>query len=384
MKTGAHLVPRVFMMIRPGTSDGGKGFTLVELLTVIAVLGVLMAVMVPSVRLARELSLEADCQSNLRQLGIILRTYSGDHDGVFPNPLYLYHSERSFTAEPGPLQKYAECCRWHDPRIGLDSDLMQEQPGLRGSLVPYIGDPGLLLCKVGERANTLHGCINACGAVDYCFHDANIPFEAQYTYTMNGFLGMEIKTWKKIPPFDEQVIKNTTRTSPVYRMTQVTRSPAQVFAFGEENSWRVAIVRLPDPNPWPPPPDRKGTPPPRGGGGGGGGTPGPVRHIPNAGTIRLPALCIDSTASIPTTPDSKDLKARHDNFATYHRPPGGDDDAGHSYAVMLDGHTMKITVADQVRSSIGSEGVPSQYGTGGNLALAWPIDIPPPGGWDKQ
>lgn len=387
MKTVAILVPSVFTkvdsVLSPRKPDGRKGFTLIELLTVMAVLGVLMAVMIPAVRIARELALEADCQSNLRQMGIILHTYTSDHDGGFPNPLYLYHSEQSFTTEPGPLQKYVECCRWHDPRIGLDSALMQEQPALRGSLVPYIHDPELLLCKVGKRANTLKGCVNPC-ALTYCIHDLNTPFEAQYTYTMNGFLATEIKTWKKIPPFDEEVIKNTTRKSYVYTSTQVTRNPAQVFAFGEENSWRVAIERLADPNPWPSPPPKKGGRGGRGGRGIGGGSTGPERHMPNSGTIRLPALCLASTGSILTTADSKDLRARHDVFATYHRPPRGDYDAGHSYAVMLDGHTLKITVGDQVRSSIGSEGVPSQYGTGGNLALAWPIDIPPPGGWDKQ
>ncbi len=382
MKTTLNLFPSVLVRVRPGKADGSKAFTLIELLTVMAILGVLMAVMVPSVRYARELALETDCQSNLRQMGIILQSYTSDNDGRFPNPLYLYHSKQSFTTEPGPLQKYVECCRWHDPRIGINSPLMQEQPALRGSLVPYVRDPELLLCKVGKRANTLKGCVNPC-TLTYCVHDPNTPFEAQYTYTMNGFLATEIKTWKKIPPFDETVIKNTTRKSNVYTMTQLTRSPAQVFAFGEENSWRVSIERLVDPNPWPPPPGGGGR---RGGGRRviGGGPPGPERHACKSGVIRLPALCIRSSGSLLRTADSKDLRTSGDNFATYHRPPRGDYDAGHSYAVMLDGHTLKITVADQVRSSIGSEGVPSQYGTGGNLALAWPIDIPPPGGWDKQ
>ena len=79
---------------------------------------------------------------------------------------------------------------------------------------------------------------------------------------------------------------------------------------------------------------------------------------------------------------------RHDHidaFATYHRPHKDDLNTGHSYTVMLDGHVRKVTVADQLRRSrqVPSLG-PSQLGPGGNLALAWPSDIPPPGGWDNQ
>ncbi|MFC1765618.1 type II secretion system protein [Planctomycetota bacterium] len=351
-----------------------KAFTLIELLVVITVIAALMAITIPVLNRARQAGLETACKSNLRQMGIILQNYTGDNDGCFPNPLYIYHSERSFTVT-GPYSKYLECCRWHDPRIGLNSNLMQRQPELRGSLLPYISNSKLLLCKVGKRANQLNGCINPC-QLPYCYHTPNMPFEVQYTYSMNGFLGTEIVTWKKIPPFDENVRKRTTRTTPVYKMTQVSRTPAQVFAFGEENSWRVTIKRLEDPNPWPPPKKR-----PKGGS---GGSILLEKHGPNRGAIRLPALCLSSGGRLLTTVDSKDLLARDDNFATYHRPPNGDYDTGHSYAVMLDGHITKITVADQVRSSIGSIGVPSQYGAGGNLALAWPIDIPPPGGWGKQ
>ena len=384
MKNGKILIPgsRVLSARIMGSrnSSCSRAFTLIELLTVMAIISIVMAISVTCLRYAREMGLETDCQSNLRQMGIILQNYTVDNDGRFPNPLYLYHSERSFTTEPGPYRQYLECCRWHDPRIGLGSSLMREQPGLKGSLVPYINNPKLLLCKVGKRANETKGCINPC-ALSYCYHDPNLPLEVQYTYSMNGFLGAEIKTWKKIPPYDETVIKRTTRVNPVYKTTQVTRNPAQVFAFGEENSWSVTIKRLPDPNPWPSLPKIRPLRPIRRGGG--GFSAHPEIHSPNAGTIRLPALCI-AGGNVLTAFDSKDLTVRSDVFATYHRPPKGDYDAGHSYAVMLDGHTTKITVADQVRSSVGSVGEPSQYGTGGNLALAWPLDIAPPGGWDKQ
>lgn len=58
-----------------------RAFTLVELLVVIGVIAVLMAVIFPVMALVRERGNETVCQSNLRQMAVILKTYCSDHDG---------------------------------------------------------------------------------------------------------------------------------------------------------------------------------------------------------------------------------------------------------------------------------------------------------------
>jgi len=56
------------------------GFTLIELLVVIAVIAVLMAVLVPSLRAARERARRTVCAANLQQIGRGIMAYGIDHD----------------------------------------------------------------------------------------------------------------------------------------------------------------------------------------------------------------------------------------------------------------------------------------------------------------
>ncbi len=98
----------------------------------------------------------------------------------------------------------------------------------------------------------------------------------------------------------------------------------------------------------------------------------------------MPSYRIGGTPQQPHASKVPDA-AVGDAFATCHRPRGGDLNTGHSYVSMLDGHVRKVTVSDQLRRSRQIEDLPpSRLGSGGNLHLAWPIDIPPLAGWENQ
>jgi len=61
------------------------GFTLVEIVVVIAIVGVLAAMVFPVAIKTREMSRRATCVSNLRQIGMAFSMYLADWDGAFPN-----------------------------------------------------------------------------------------------------------------------------------------------------------------------------------------------------------------------------------------------------------------------------------------------------------
>ena len=73
------------------------GFTLVELLVVIGIIGLLLALLLPVLRHARGVASSAVCLSNMRQIGVLLNIHLIDSRGVLP-----ILENRESTRDPRP------------------------------------------------------------------------------------------------------------------------------------------------------------------------------------------------------------------------------------------------------------------------------------------
>ncbi len=73
-------------------------FTLIELLTVVAIVAILAALLLPALGRARDMAYAAACLNNLKQLNVWMLVYSSDNNNVYPH-----------TGSKDPAHGMSEC-----------------------------------------------------------------------------------------------------------------------------------------------------------------------------------------------------------------------------------------------------------------------------------
>ncbi|MHB1156897.1 MAG: type II secretion system protein [Phycisphaerales bacterium] len=66
------------------------GFTLVELLVVISIIALLLAILLPALKKARETAIDIKCKANLRSFALATVQYTGDNRGNLVSWVYQY------------------------------------------------------------------------------------------------------------------------------------------------------------------------------------------------------------------------------------------------------------------------------------------------------
>ncbi|WP_043585119.1 type II secretion system protein [Geminisphaera colitermitum] len=117
-----------------------RAFTLIELLTVIAIVGIMAAITIPVVGKVRESANNVQCLSALRSWGIALQLYVDEHKGMLPGPCwavvenlpsnnrqlpYFLAPYMNSTLKKGKLPDNFLCRAWAHDRTKEDTAIWQ-------------------------------------------------------------------------------------------------------------------------------------------------------------------------------------------------------------------------------------------------------------------
>ena len=156
-----------------------KAFTLVELLVVVGIIAILIAILMPALRRARNQAQKIDCMSRVRQISLAVNMYAQQFKGWLPGPF-------GGTDPPGPHDQFDVETGWlFKTKCLIDKDVW--------------------ICPIDPRP----------------------VLERRYSYTYNGRmiaqLGMENDPWPVVIP------------APHMRRITSFKYPDQCVLYGEEN-----------------------------------------------------------------------------------------------------------------------------------------------------